>query len=47
LIFRALPPGLPPVQTVLVWRRNNDSPALANFVAGFDAFARSPNLTKL
>lgn len=36
LIFRALPPGLPPVQTVLVWQRKDDSPVLANFVASFD-----------
>ena len=28
LIFRPLPPGLPPVQTVLVWRRDDDSPVL-------------------
>lgn len=31
LIFRALPPGLPPVQTVLAWRRDDQSPALAHF----------------
>lgn len=31
LVFRRLPPGLPPVRTVLVWRRDNTSPALANF----------------
>ncbi|HEX3719527.1 MAG TPA: LysR family transcriptional regulator [Verrucomicrobiae bacterium] len=47
LVFRALPPGLPPVQTVLVWRRHDDSPALANFVGGFDTFASAPNLTNL
>ncbi len=35
LVFRTLPPGLPPVQTVLVWRRGDDSPALANFRRGF------------
>jgi DNA-binding transcriptional LysR family regulator len=35
LVFRSLPAGLPPVQTVLVWRRQDDSPALANFIASF------------
>jgi DNA-binding transcriptional LysR family regulator len=35
LVFRALPPGLPPVQTVLAWRRNEVSPVLANFLASF------------
>jgi len=35
LIFRPLPAGLPRVQTVLVWRRHEDSPALANLVASF------------
>jgi DNA-binding transcriptional LysR family regulator len=31
LFFRSLPPGLPRVQTVLVWRRNDHSPVLAHF----------------
>ena len=31
LVFRRIPPGLPPVQTVLVWRRNDDSPPLVHF----------------
>jgi DNA-binding transcriptional LysR family regulator len=31
LVFRKLPPGLPPVRTVLVWRKGNDTPVLANF----------------
>ncbi len=31
LVFRPLPSGLPPVQTVLVWRRNDSSPVLAHF----------------
>lgn len=35
LTFRPLPPGLPPVQTVLVWRRNDDSPVLAQFISCF------------
>jgi hypothetical protein len=35
LVFRELPPGLPPIQTVLVWRRKDTSPALANFLASF------------
>jgi DNA-binding transcriptional LysR family regulator len=37
LIFRPLPPGLPRVHTVLVWRRHDDSPALGNLVASFKA----------
>jgi hypothetical protein len=28
LIFRRFPPGLPPVRTVPVWRRGDDSPVL-------------------
>src|SRR5205085_1412529 len=32
LVLRPLPEGLPPVQTVLVWRRQDGSPALANFL---------------
>jgi DNA-binding transcriptional LysR family regulator len=35
LVYRPLPPGLPPVQTVLAWRRGDDSPMVANFVACF------------
>jgi DNA-binding transcriptional LysR family regulator len=35
LVFRPLPPGLPLVQTVLVWKRNDDSPALRNLLASF------------
>lgn len=31
LVFRELPPGLPSVDTVLVWRRNDDSPILPRF----------------
>jgi DNA-binding transcriptional LysR family regulator len=31
LVFRALPPGAPRVQTVLVWRRNDHSPVLGHF----------------
>lgn len=31
LTFRSLPPGLPPVHTVLAWRRNEDSPLVENF----------------
>jgi DNA-binding transcriptional LysR family regulator len=37
LVFRPLPPGLPLVQTVLAWHRNDDSPALKNFRACFGA----------
>ena len=31
LVFRNLPPGLPPVQTILAWQKNDTSPVLANF----------------
>jgi len=31
LMFRPLPAGLPPVHTILVWRRNDSSPILRNF----------------
>jgi DNA-binding transcriptional LysR family regulator len=31
LIFRPLPPGLPKVQTILVWRRHDSSPVLRHF----------------
>ena len=37
LVFRPLPPGLPPVQTVLVWRREDVSPAVRNFVMHFSS----------
>ena len=32
LVFRPLPPGLPPVQTVLVWRRQDRSAVVRNFL---------------
>jgi DNA-binding transcriptional LysR family regulator len=32
LVFRELPPGLPMVQTVLVWKRTNTSRVLLNFL---------------
>lgn len=35
LVFRALPSSLPRVPTVLVWRKKDDSPVLANFRAAF------------
>jgi DNA-binding transcriptional LysR family regulator len=35
LVFRRLPPGLPPIQAVLTWRRDDHSPALAHFREGF------------
>jgi DNA-binding transcriptional LysR family regulator len=35
LVFRKLPPGLPLVQTLVVWKRSNDSPALRNFLGCF------------
>lgn len=44
LVFRPLPPGLPPVQTVLVWRREDKSPALSHFCSSFKPFG--PELRK-
>ncbi|HWH70294.1 MAG TPA: LysR substrate-binding domain-containing protein [Candidatus Sulfotelmatobacter sp.] len=38
LVFRPLPPGLPPVQTVLAWRRDDHSPVLAHFRESFTAW---------
>ena len=35
LVFRELPKGLPPVQTLIVWKRSNESPIIRNFVANF------------
>lgn len=37
LVFRPLPPGLPPVETVLVWRRDDTSPLVKNFLDCFAA----------
>jgi DNA-binding transcriptional LysR family regulator len=35
LVFRPLPSGLPLVQTVLAWRKNDDSPVLSHFREAF------------
>jgi DNA-binding transcriptional LysR family regulator len=35
LVFRPLPPGLPPVQTILVWGRDDASPVLSHFRESF------------
>jgi DNA-binding transcriptional LysR family regulator len=35
LAFRELPPGLPLIQTYLVWKRSNQSPVLRNFLDCF------------
>jgi DNA-binding transcriptional LysR family regulator len=40
LVFRALPPGLPPVQTVLAWRREDRSPVREHFCRSFEPFGR-------
>jgi DNA-binding transcriptional LysR family regulator len=37
LMFRPLPDGLPPVHTILVWRRDDTSPILENFREFFPA----------
>jgi len=39
LVFKPLPPGLPPVQTVLAWRREDRSPILAHFRECFEPLA--------
>ena len=36
LMFKPLPPGLPPVHTILVWRRTDSSPLLKRFRSFFD-----------
>jgi len=43
LTFRPLPPGLPPVQTILTWRRGDDSPALARFLDCFKTIPLQAN----
>ncbi|HSI64722.1 MAG TPA: LysR substrate-binding domain-containing protein [Candidatus Saccharimonadia bacterium] len=40
LVFRALPSGLPRVKTVLVWRKNDDSPVLSHFRESFKVLER-------
>jgi DNA-binding transcriptional LysR family regulator len=40
LVFRELPSGLPPVQTLIVWKRNNESAIIRNFI---EAFAVKPS----
>lgn len=36
LVFRSLPPGLPPVKTVLAWRRDNVPQIVKNFLQSFE-----------
>lgn len=40
LVFRPLPSGLPPLQTVLAWRREDRSPVLAQFCSSFQAVSQ-------
>lgn len=40
LVFRPLPPGLPPVQTVLAWRKDDSSAVLTSFRESFRPFGR-------
>jgi DNA-binding transcriptional LysR family regulator len=40
LVFRPMPAGLPPVQTVLAWRRDDGSPVLRHFRDTFLPFGR-------
>ena len=42
LCFRPLPAGLPPVETVLVWRRHDPSPLVRNFLECFTAVLGPP-----
>ena len=35
LVFRDLPPGVPMVQTMIVWKANNTSPLVQRFLEGF------------
>ena len=41
LVFRPLPPGLPPVRIVLAWRRDDPSPVLGHFCNSFEALTSS------
>jgi len=41
LVFRKLPPGLPLVQTLVVWKRTNESPVLRNFLECFSTATRA------
>jgi DNA-binding transcriptional LysR family regulator len=43
LVFRPLPTGLPPVETMLVWRRQDASPIVQNFR---DCFINASNQYK-
>lgn len=43
VVFRPLPPGLPSVQVVLVWRRTDTSPIVKNFLDSFNV-AKSQKL---
>jgi DNA-binding transcriptional LysR family regulator len=40
LVFRPLPAGLPPVQTVLAWRRADPSALVQHFCASFEVFRK-------
>jgi DNA-binding transcriptional LysR family regulator len=46
LVFRPLPEGLPPVQTVLVWRREDPSLALHHFRQSFRPFSAAGKAAK-
>lgn len=43
LLFRPLPPGLPPVRAVLAWRREDTSPVLAHFRKAFPDLSKAPH----
>ena len=44
LVFRPLPAGLPLVQTVLVWRKADEAPALQHFLSFFKIVPAHPSL---
>lgn len=41
LVFRELPPGLPLVETLIVWKHSNNSPVLHNFLECFKTQTKS------
>lgn len=46
LVFRELPPGLPQVETLLVWKRSNNSAVLRNFLECFAAYIKKPMVSR-
>jgi DNA-binding transcriptional LysR family regulator len=44
VVYRPLPPGLPPVRTVLAWRRDNNSSVLMNFLKCFTEYQNAGHI---